>query len=133
MVRRPPNLAALAVDVGGAGPSEVAPKSSGVGPIRSSGRLKSAKRPSPYKRPEKSAGKSPSTLLGAQLDGMALISARAAGPRPPPAADSRLVLRTPSDAQPISARTRARLQHSFGKSGLAFVEAKLRNAALHKR
>ena len=123
-----PNNSLLSVEIAGP-PAEAGPKSSG--PIRSSDRRqpRSAKRPSPYKKP-KSAAKSPSEVLGAALGGIKLVSARRAPALPSVNAAAAEAL---LDEQPVSARTRARLNHSFGKSGLAFVESKLRNARLAQK
>ena len=124
-LQRPVGAHALEVEVD-AGKAEQPKKSSG--PHRSAGR-RSTRRKSPYDRPHQapsSRSRTPSEILGAQLGRIAL--APAAPPVPPATCEG-----DDYDSAPISARTRARVQNSFGRPGLAFVEAKLRNVALARK
>ena len=123
-VRRPGGIASLSVDIGGE-PSAQPAKRSG-GPQRSSGRHKGLKRFSPYKKPPSQPVPTPSEVLGNALKSMAIANA---GPPLTRAARASVEV----EEGPISARTRARLHKSFGRSGLMFVESKLRYAALAKR
>ena len=101
------------------------PKPRSGGPQRSAGQRRRecrGARASPYKRPPRNV-LTPSESLGAAFGGISL-----AGP-----ATRSAKAAVEADQQPISARTRSRLHRSFGKSGLTFVESKLRNAALAKK